>query len=299
MAILVLLGLRSGTDTMHSGKTTTGALGKGTSRPGLPVAPLTACVAFALLLFGHAPALCAQTFLPESAAPIATTSTPRTLGGLAANDIIAKMTEKNRQRNQRLQNYSALRHYEIVNATGQVSAQALVRVNYSAPGNKTFEKINEDGSWIARRMVFDRVLQSEEATSSGQEFRESAITAENYTFTAVGEADLGNNHCYVIEVQPKRADKYLFAGEVWIDSSDFAIVKISGRPAGKMSMWINRATFIREYQRIDGFWLPYRDETTVDLKMHGTKLFRIEHLQYVINSKNNAASTATALPQHN
>ena len=297
MAILVLLSLESGTETMHLGNTT-GALGKRTGRPGVPAVPLAYLLVFSFLLLVHVPVLRAQSFLPK-AAPIAATSAPSTLGGLAANDIIAKVTERNRLRNQHLQNYSALRHYEIVNAGGQVSAQALVRVIYSAPGNKTFEKITEDGSWIARRLVFDRVLQSEEATSSGQEFRESAITAENYTFTAVGEADLGSNHCYVIEVQPKRVDKYLFAGEVWIDSRDFAIVKISGRPAGKMSMWISSATFVREYQRIDGFWLPYRDETTVDLKMHGTKLFRIEHQQYVINSKNNAASTATALPQHN
>ena len=27
------------------------------------------------------------------------------------------------------------------------------------------------------------------------------------------------------------------------------------------SFWVLRAPFTREYQRIDGFWLPWRDET--------------------------------------
>src|ERR1700757_2937994 len=108
MAILVLIISESGTDPMHSGKIT-GALRirKGTSRPGMSGVTLASWLVFSLLLLGHVPMLRAQSnFLPEAAAPIATTSTPRTLGGLAANDIIAKMTEKNRQRNQRLQNYS-------------------------------------------------------------------------------------------------------------------------------------------------------------------------------------------------
>ena len=66
--------------------------------------------------------------------------------------------------------------------------------------------------------------------------------------------------------------------------ADFAIVKIAGHPAKKLSFWINRADFVREYQRIDGFWVPARDETTVELKLHGHRRFTINHEQYVFDS---------------
>jgi len=74
-------------------------------------------------------------------------------------------------------------------------------------------------------------------------------------------------------------EKYLFEGKIWIDAQDFAIVKIAGHPAKKPSFWINRADFVRQYQRIDGFWLPFRDETSVEVKIYGRRVFTVDHQQ--------------------
>jgi hypothetical protein len=38
-------------------------------------------------------------------------------------------------------------------------------------------------------------------------------------------------------------------------------VRIEGHPAKKLSFWIRRADFVRQYQKIDGFWLPQKDQT--------------------------------------
>jgi len=206
--------------------------------------------------------------------------------GLTADDIIARMLERNRLRNEQLQRYSAVRTYEIRNPEGKLAAQAVVHVDYRAPDKKTFNKTSEEGSGIVRHLVFDRLIQSESETSSGREHRNSAITTANYTFTLAGEEDLGPNHCFVLEATPKRKEKYLFEGKIWIDAEDFAIAKIAGHPAKKPSFWINRADFVRQYQRIDGFWLPCRDETSVEVKMYGRRVFTVDHQQYVVNPAN-------------
>jgi outer membrane lipoprotein-sorting protein len=206
--------------------------------------------------------------------------------GLTADDIIARMLEHNRFRNEHLQRYSAVRTYEIRNPEGKLAAQAVVHVDYRAPDKKTFNKTSEEGSGIVRHLVFDRLIQSESETSSGREHRNSAITTANYTFTLAGEEDLGPNHCFVLEATPKRKEKYLFEGKIWIDAEDFAIAKIAGHPAKKPSFWINRADFVRQYQRIDGFWLPCRDETSVEVKMYGRRVFTVDHQQYVVNPAN-------------
>ena len=202
----------------------------------------------------------------------------------SAESIIERMIEHNRFRNEQVQRYSAVRTYEIRDFDEKLSAQEVVRVDYEAPDKKTFTKTSEKGSGIVRHLVFDRLIQSEGEASSGQEHHDSAISSANYMFKLAGEEEVGSYHCFVLEVIPKRNDKYLFEGRVWIDMADFAIVKIAGHPAKKLSFWINRADFVREYQRIDGFWVPARDETTVELKLHGHRRFTINHEQYVFDS---------------
>ena len=206
--------------------------------------------------------------------------------GLTGDEIVARMLERNRLRSEQLRRYSAVRTYEIRNSEGKLAAQAVVRVDYQAPDKKTFNKTSEKGSGIVRHLVFDRLIQSEGETSSGREHRNSAITTANYTFALSGEDDIGPYHCFVLEAAPRSKEKYLFEGKIWIDAQDFAIVKIAGHPAKKPSFWINRADFVRQYQRIDGFWLPFRDETSVEVKIYGRRVFTVHHQQYVINSAN-------------
>lgn len=258
-------------------------------RSGLWVMP---CL-FAILMFSSHSS--AQEFIAQPAAAAARAVHEANVRP-PADQIIARMIERNGVRNELLRNYSALREYEIRDLDDRLLARTVVRVDYRAPGSKSFQKISEDGSWIARRLVFDRLLQAEEQTASGQEHRESSISEENYSFRIAGEENLGARHCFVIEAQPKREDNHLFVGKIWIDSQDFGIAKISGRPATKLSLWITGARFERDYQRIDGFWLPHHDETVVNVKAHGTKVFRIEHKQYVVND---LASPETALSQAN
>ena len=201
----------------------------------------------------------------------------------SADSIIEKMIERNRFRNTGAR-YSAVRTYGIRNFDGKLSAQEVVRVDHEAPDKKTFTKTSEKGSGIVRHVVFDRLIQSEGKASSGQEHHDSAISLANYMFKVAREEEVGSYHCFVLEAIPKRNDKYLFEGRVWIDMADFAIVKIAGHPAKKLSFWINRADFVREYQRIDGFWVPARDEATVELKLHGHRRFTINHEHYVFDS---------------
>jgi outer membrane lipoprotein-sorting protein len=242
-------------------------------------------VAFILGMASAAPFAASQDAAGQMAPEMAVSSYGAPVG-LTGDDVIAQMLQRNLLRNQQLQQYSAVRTYEIRNLQGKVAAQAVVRVEYRAPDRKTFSKTSEKGSSIVRHLVFDRLIQSESETSSGAEHRNSAITAENYTFTLAGEDEVGPYHCFVLEATPKRKEKYLFEGKIWIDAEDFAIVKIAGHPARKPSFWINRAEFVRRYQRIDGFWLPCRDETSVDVKMYGRRIFTVDHQQYVIDPAN-------------
>ena len=203
--------------------------------------------------------------------------------GLTGDGVIAKMLARNKAQSRRLERYSEIRTYEVRNVKGKLAARTTVRVEYRAPGEKSFRKTSEQGSWIVRHLVFDRLISAERETASGREHHDSAITPRNYRFTLLGEQDLGQYHCFVVEATPKRNEKYLFDGKIWIDSHEFAVVRIAGHPAKKLSFWIHRVEFVRQYQQIEGFWLPHEDTTFVDVRFYGKKTFAIEHSHYSIN----------------
>jgi hypothetical protein len=212
------------------------------------------------------------------------TSSPSSLVVRNGDDIIAQLLLHNQLRDAQLKRYSVVRTYEVRNGKGKLSAQEVVRMDYRAPDKKVFEKIQEKGSGFVRHHVFERLMKSESEAAYGKEHHDSALTPANYAFTLVGEEDLGPYHCFVVEAVPKRKDKYLFEGKVWIDAQDFAVVRIAGHPARNPSFWIHRVEFVRKYQRIDGFWLSSEDVTTVDVRIFGIRVFTIDHEEYSINA---------------
>jgi outer membrane lipoprotein-sorting protein len=203
---------------------------------------------------------------------------------MTGDELFAKLLEHNRIRDLRLQQYSALRTYAVTNDKGKVYAEKAVRVEYQAPDRKTFVTNSEKGSKLIRDLVLNRLIESEFETSSGRAHRDSSIKPANYEFDLLGEQDVGPYHCLLAEVHPRRKDKYLFEGKVWIDAEDYAIVRIAGQPAQKLSFWITRADFVRQYQKIGEFWLPARDETLVHVRLYGKKVLTIDHRDYAINS---------------
>lgn len=227
------------------------------------------------------PAKAQQTgFVAPSETASAANSVP--LADPAANEIVSRVLAENKRRNELLQSYAVTRTYEIRTHEGKLAAQTVVRMEYRAPDVKKFEKTSEKGSGIVRHMAFDRWMDSESESSTGKEHQDSALTPANYAFYFPGQEDVGPYHCFVLQVTPRRKDKYLFEGKIWIESRDFAVVKIEGRPARKLSFWINQADCVRECQKVDEFWLPLRDETQVEVKVYGKRVLTIDHGPYVL-----------------
>jgi Outer membrane lipoprotein-sorting protein len=202
---------------------------------------------------------------------------------MTGDELFEKLIEHNQLRDIRLEQYSATRTYKVTNPEGKVYAEEIVSVAYRAPNHKSFAVNQESGSWLVRNSVLKRLMDSESETSSGQAHRDSSIKPDNYSFNLIGEEDAGRHHCFVVEAIPKRKDKYLFEGNIWIDSQDYAIVKIAGHPAKSPSFWLNRVDFVRQYQKIGDFWVPAKDETVVHVRLYGKKILTIDHQNYVIN----------------
>ena len=197
--------------------------------------------------------------------------------------LFAELARQNALRTAELVEYSTTRTYEVKDVRGKIHAREVGVMQYHAPDKKIFVVKSEDGSGLVRRLALNPLIASEIEASSGKQHQDSSITPANYDLKPIGEQQVGSYSCYVVEAIPKRLDKYLFEGKIWIDVQDHAIVRIEGHPAKRPSFWIERADFIREYQKIDGFWFPKRDLTFVHVRLYGTKILTIDHADYVVN----------------
>jgi hypothetical protein len=232
-------------------------------------------------------ALCAKAQLREESDQTLTTPLEPLRSEVTEDRIFAELLAHNEMRKAALVEYTALRTYQVVDVKGKVHAEEIGRMEFRGPDKKTFVVTSENGSGLIRHLALNPLVASEIETAAGKEHHDSAIAPENYTLTLLGEQRVGPYRCFVMQAVPRRKDKYLFEGKLWIDVEDYAVVRIEGHPARKLSFWIERADFVRQYQKIDGFWLPQRDETFVQVRLYGKKVLTIDHQDYVVNGAQN------------
>jgi hypothetical protein len=246
------------------------------------------------LLYGVAALVAAAMLVTEASAQTAEKELPQLSTvveplrpGVTEGQVFAELAAHNVQRKTALHHYSVLRTYQVIDLKGKVHAGEVGRMEFIAPDKKTFTITSESGSALVRNMALNPLIKSEIETAAGKEHHDSAISADNYSLNLSGEQQVGPYRCFVAEVLPKRKDKYLFEGKLWIDVDDYSVVRIEGHPAKKLSFWIQRADFVRQYQKIDGFWLPQKDQTLVQVRLYGKKVLTIDHQDYIVNSSQN------------
>jgi hypothetical protein len=241
--------------------------------------------------------LLAAMFLLVTASGVATTSLPNQEGSgsqvvgpleplrsaVTGYFILTELVAHNERRSGALLEYTAVKRHQVIGSRGEMYAEEIAHIEYYTPGQKTFVVTSENGWGPIGHFTLDRLIASEiDATAEGDD-RDSSITPANYKFDPLGEQQVGAFHCFVVEAIPKRKEKDLFEGKIWIDVQNYAIVRIEGHPVKRPSFWVAREDFVRQYQEIDGFWLPQKDETTVHVRLYGTKLLTIDHWNYVVN----------------
>jgi len=199
----------------------------------------------------------------------------------SADRVVTTMMQFDAQRQSELTGYTATRRYVAVNKKRR--AEMLVRVTCGSDGAKQFSIVSEEGSGSIRKHVFDKLL-NEEAEASRRSTRNSTrLTPENYDFQLIGQETLATGPTYVLAVKPKTANKYLIDGKIWVNASDYAIVRIEGQPAKNPSFWVRSVHFVHTYQKIHQFWFASSTLTTSHIFIFGDSELTIENSDYAVN----------------
>jgi hypothetical protein len=198
-----------------------------------------------------------------------------------ANTVVATMLQRDAQRRTLADGYQGMRRYVLENDRMHKQAKLVARVEAEGNGTKHFEIIEEEGWKAADKHVFRKMLASEEEASSPQERLKTQVAPQNYDFRMIGTEAVGGRTTYAIDVMPKRTEEKLFTGRIWIDTEDYALVRVEGNPAKNPSFWIKDVHFVHTYKKSGPHWFPSSTESVTDVRVFGTTKVTINYFDYV------------------
>jgi hypothetical protein len=193
------------------------------------------------------------------------------------DEILDRMKAHGEWQRQYLIEYRAQRKFSATNARFKEDATLEVRTTFRRPDTLESEVLRTEGSRLIRQRVFDKILEAENETQSTPAKQQVDIVPANYSFTYLGREDCAGRECYRLGIAPKRKEKYLIEGQIWIDAEDWGIVQIQGSPAKRPSFWARYTQIDRRYKRIDGMWLNDRLESISDVLIAGRSSLTIQY----------------------
>jgi hypothetical protein len=201
---------------------------------------------------------------------------------LSADQVVDNLVRKTQERAQALLHYEATRVYHLAyrGFPGDREAEMTVEATYDSPSTKEFKVVSQSGSKLILDRVFKKLLESEKEAAQPAISARIQLNRDNYEFELVGYELSETGGQYVFRVSPKSRSKYVYRGEVWVDGTDFAVARIEAQPAQKPSFWTKKSEIHHEYKKIQGFWLPIRNESVSYIRLGGRATLTIEYKDY-------------------
>ena len=197
-----------------------------------------------------------------------------------ADQVMANVLKHDTERELQSGGYVGQRHYIFDNEHMHKHAELVAGVTCDEKGAKSFTVLDENGWKAAHKHVLRKMLESESETSKSTVRSHTRLTSDNYEFTMLKTEKVDDRLAYVIDVKPKRDDKYLIEGRVWIDAEEFALVRAEGKPAKNPSFWTRSVHFVQQYKKAGEYWFPVSTLSITEARLFGTTKVNINYFDY-------------------
>ena len=218
---------------------------------------------------------------------------------LSVEQVVDNLVRSNQARAQALLHSEATRVYRLVyhGFPGDRDAEMTVKATYDSPSTKEFKVLSQSGSKLILDRVLKKLLESEKEAAQPAINAKTQLNRDNYDFELVGYEPSTAGGQYVLQVSPKAKSKYVYRGKVWVDGTDFAVTRIEGEPAQNPSFWTKKSEIHHEYEKVQSFWLPVRNESVSYIRLGGRAVLTIEYKDYrVTESPSPSLSSAGSKP---
>jgi outer membrane lipoprotein-sorting protein len=209
---------------------------------------------------------------------------------LSADEIVARMMERDQARRVSLGSYTWTSQYVLDNK--ERHAEMTVRWTRQPDGTKRFEIVTEQGDGCVRDHVFHKLLESEVEASRPSLQERNRLNTNNYSFQLEGMESIKGRLAYVLEIKPKNEAKFLTKGRVWVDAEDYAVVQMEGSPSKKPSFWVNSVRYVQTFEKTGDFWLASSNRSVTEAKLFGKAEMVITHFDYSLTTLQAALRTS-------
>jgi hypothetical protein len=205
-------------------------------------------------------------------------------------NIIAHMMQARSENRARLRPYSVTRDYTLFGKEKQMArSEVIARVTFEPPGIKQFVIQQASGMGLGERIVRQML---EHETEIGRNNASTDLSPANYDFRYLREEELGGRRCYVLEMVPRRNDKSLLRGQIWVDAITYLLHRTEGEPARSPSWWLKNARLALVYSDVGGMWLQTSSESSADVRFLGRHTMLSRDMDYTMSTL--AASAGAA-----
>ena len=183
------------------------------------------------------------------------------------NLILQRLEDIQHQDPAQFRPYEVTREYKVFRGySTQPTSEVMAQINFVPPDVKTYKIVKATGKSQGEKMV--RELLDRE-TDSAKKGKSSEISRANYDFVFLRRENFGVVPEYVLGIVPKRKDKYLLLGQIWVDASTFRIRRIEGVPAKSPSFWLKNIHITLQFAELGGMWVPVTFDAVATVRLLG------------------------------
>lgn len=196
------------------------------------------------------------------------------------NAIVQSMEAAEQQNPAKTKSYMVTRSYKLFHDDAiQPVSQTRAEISFVPPNTKTYEIKQSSGISRGKNLVRD-ILDLESVSAQ----KSSGISRKNYEFVFLRQEKLGGVLVYLLRMIPKRKEKYLLDGLVWVDSKTFRIERIEGTPIKRTSWWLKNLDITLQYAALEGLWLPTYMKATAVVRLAGRYLLTGEDVKLQLSA---------------
>lgn len=183
------------------------------------------------------------------------------------NLILQRMEDVEHKDAAESRTYDVTREYKMFHgAEKQPASEVTAQVDFVPPDSVRYKITQTRGSSRGEQIV--RYLLDLE-TNSAKNGRGSEISRANYDLVFLRQEDIGVIPEYVLGIVPKRKNKYLLRGQIWVDASTFHIRRIEGSPAKSPSLWVKGIYITLQLGQLGSMWVPISFDAVGTVRFSG------------------------------
>ncbi len=195
--------------------------------------------------------------------------------------IVQRMAQARTDNLAILRAYTVKRNYTLVGKDPQdTQARVMVQISFTPPSAKKFVIQESSGTRFGERAV-RQMLENETAIVKNHDSTEMSLA--NYEFHLLREDLCGAKRCFVLSITPRRKDKTLLVGQIWVDAATYLLHRTEGAPAKGPSWWLRDSSIIFTYGDVDGMWLQTASESKADVRFVGRYTMYSRDIEYAVS----------------